>query len=877
MNMDEEMLERFEVPRSARPADAVERNALVSAMLQDRGVVRLLSAPRGFGKTALAAEYAERLFKGKTVHWVDASSPGFLMALDEGCLLGADAKDALPDLYVLDALPWLHEQRAASLAHMLDTVLYRGAEVVVTTVPSVNSLQDIQPDRILIRAKDLLVTEREYTASAAGETEGKQARLSAQWRQAADVFMGHVPCVVWEEDKSAAAASCLRSFFDEKLPLSAHECALGMLLVEHGSMDDLDALGVRPHSEDLSMLAFDYPFLGLDDTMAAFDMPGFPASEVKAACSSKGLAAHASKGMSSLIDKVLSLLVARGDMTRAEEVLDAFCSDERCASWLMECGWDLLDEGQVELVEAIFARCPDELLESEASLQALKAWTCGLQGDENEAQFFANKALANSGDDDAVAGDLAGALPAYLALAAFAGGATSVYGKGTYAPAAGVTTPMEFLASIVDSCSDVEVTCALSGSEAERTVKRGKPRRNAGKRRVQGIAAAFTEGHDRFKGSLPYRIALHLLQHIESVRLRKLLANLGCDIVVELRRRGLQRFSEAVLVRDLWKNGYFGVNSPAGGARDAVILEQAGRKLKDLAVHRGQWIVDIPWEQRGGAAVLSIDADKPMVFTGNAEVMHVNLLGGLEVSFGGKVLGEGDFRRKSRILFVMLVLNLGRDVSRDSLLEHLWPGFSRVRALDNFYTAWSNIVTVTGSEGVYLERSGEFCRINPHNVVSDVGEFDRVARRLHTGRSSRSETLDLCARLEALYRGDILPNEKEFKPLNAHRDRYKALFVDSMIEASSHALAIDDARLGLWFARRAMDTDSGREDSYTALMRAQIAAGQRCCAIRTYHECRSFLSNDLGLDPSPDTQGLYDQLIVADPALSRLSSETFAL
>ena len=78
-------------------------------------------------------------------------------------------------------------------------------------------------------------------------------------------------------------------------------------------------------------------------------------------------------------------------------------------------------------------------------------------------------------------------------------------------------------------------------------------------------------------------------------------------------------------------------------------------------------------------------------------------------------------------------------------------------------------------------------------------------------------------------------------------------------------------------AIKGMEVDSKREDTYFALMKAQIAAGQRCGAIRTYFECRKFLSDELGLDPSRETKGLYDQLISIDPTLLKLDPKTFRI
>ena len=79
-------------------------------------------------------------------------------------------------------------------------------------------------------------------------------------------------------------------------------------------------------------------------------------------------------------------------------------------------------------------------------------------------------------------------------------------------------------------------------------------------------------------------------------------------------------------------------------------------------------------------------------------------------------------------------------------------------------------------------------------------------------------------------------------------------------------------RVALWFARKAMEEDQTREDVYRVLMKAQIASGQRCPAIKTYLSCRDYLQSSLGLDPSIETRELYNALVTTDPELLRLET-----
>ena len=59
------------------PQRLVRRSALVSRLLADRRAARVLCAPDGIGKTALACEYAEVMFGFQHVYWINGLSPCF--------------------------------------------------------------------------------------------------------------------------------------------------------------------------------------------------------------------------------------------------------------------------------------------------------------------------------------------------------------------------------------------------------------------------------------------------------------------------------------------------------------------------------------------------------------------------------------------------------------------------------------------------------------------------------------------------------------------------------------------------------------------------------------------------------------------------------
>ena len=59
--------------------------------------------------------------------------------------------------------------------------------------------------------------------------------------------------------------------------------------------------------------------------------------------------------------------------------------------------------------------------------------------------------------------------------------------------------------------------------------------------------------------------------------------------------------------------------------------------------------------------------------------------------------------------------------------------------------------------------------------------------------------------------------------------------------------------------------DQCAEEAYRLLMIAQYRQGDRGLAIRTYDRCVVALSDELDVDPMPETQVLYETIVAARP------------
>jgi len=266
------------------------------------------------------------------------------------------------------------------------------------------------------------------------------------------------------------------------------------------------------------------------------------------------------------------------------------------------------------------------------------------------------------------------------------------------------------------------------------------------------------------------------------------------------------------------------------------------------------------------------EAEQYLAGDGRLVRLRVGLFGGLNVVTPHGAIQDGDWRkRKSRLLFAMLVARRGEDIPKDVLFERLWPEMDEDRAKSNFYVIWSAMKRVLcngphADDCVYVEHRAGVCRAVADRILCDLDEFDAAEADLRTAERARNiqDAIEAGERLCMIYHGDVLPGDLYDDWFGPLRERYRDAFGDAMLQAAELAADGGQTEASLRFIRAGLAQDLWREDLYQAALRYQISSGQRSSAIETYLACRTKLADDLGLDPSVETQRLYEQVLAME-------------
>ena len=246
-------------------------------------------------------------------------------------------------------------------------------------------------------------------------------------------------------------------------------------------------------------------------------------------------------------------------------------------------------------------------------------------------------------------------------------------------------------------------------------------------------------------------------------------------------------------------------------------------------------------------------------------LMHVRLFGGMEVRVGGEVIDEKAFQKhKATTLLAILVLHRGKEVPRSELLDVLWPDTSSEKSVNSFYSLWSLLRRALMDERgacPYLAKHQKSYMVDAHYVKSDVEEFESICRMLTFEEPEAGVWMEAFARLEEDFACGLLPSEASNAYIARLRERFRTRLADVYVTAADRLCDADEPRAALWFAQAALERFEKREDAFCALMRAQMSTGQRSLAMDTFFECKRFMKEDLGMDPSERIVRLHRRLL----------------
>ena len=223
---------------------------------------------------------------------------------------------------------------------------------------------------------------------------------------------------------------------------------------------------------------------------------------------------------------------------------------------------------------------------------------------------------------------------------------------------------------------------------------------------------------------------------------------------------------------------------------------------------------------------------------------------------------------KPRLMLAALLMEAGRVVAADRLIDILWPDDppETSRALLHTYAASLRRVLNRTDDTLITRSPGYLLQVDPTAVDSAIFASMVTGARTQASRGHPAEAIRIYREAEALWRGPA----------------YSGLVSPAI---SAEAARLDALRLSAVEERIDLELATGREREVVAELTALVAAhptherlrarlmvalyrlGRQAEALSVFHEGRVALVDQLGIDPGADLQRTYDAILRGDAGL----------
>ena len=300
------------------------------------------------------------------------------------------------------------------------------------------------------------------------------------------------------------------------------------------------------------------------------------------------------------------------------------------------------------------------------------------------------------------------------------------------------------------------------------------------------------------------------------------------------------------------------IGDPIGQARAELVL--AGR-LDQVAARSVAEAVRLRMgaigcrELAGRADSLLTRATTPA-----ARPVRVETLGAFQLVRGGAVLPASAWRsRKARDVLKILLARRGRSVTREFLMEALWPGEPPDPLVNRLHVAVSTLRSVLDPDralasDAYVATEDDAIRVRLDQLEVDVELFlaDAATGRelLRAGRAE--EALPRLARAEARYGGDFLEEDLYQDWAAPLREQARAAYLEVAGALARHAEMAGEVDAAIRFLLRILEHDPYDERAHLRLVSTFGSVGRHGDARRYYRNyCARMDEIDVEAAPFP--------------------------
>jgi predicted ATPase/DNA-binding SARP family transcriptional activator len=255
--------------------------------------------------------------------------------------------------------------------------------------------------------------------------------------------------------------------------------------------------------------------------------------------------------------------------------------------------------------------------------------------------------------------------------------------------------------------------------------------------------------------------------------------------------------------------------------------------------------------------------------------LDYRILGPLEVVRDGSSLRLGGAKQKA--VLAILILHAGKLVSLDKLVDDLWleePPRSAVNVVQSYISRLRRLLSTakTPGDGIVLSQPSGYVLDAPAELIDRHRVKDALVRGKAALEANRAgEASERLSAALTLFRGPALADfryepwaQADVEQIEELEMAVREARIDAELALGRHADVIGELDY-------LVTGHPAREHFAAQLMVALYRTGRQSEALQVYQSARLALTEELGIDPSPQLRALERQVLEQDPSLDRVA------
>ncbi len=218
---------------------------------------------------------------------------------------------------------------------------------------------------------------------------------------------------------------------------------------------------------------------------------------------------------------------------------------------------------------------------------------------------------------------------------------------------------------------------------------------------------------------------------------------------------------------------------------------------------------------------------------------------------------------RARDLLAYFVTFRHERIPLDVVMEAFWPE-RPAQSKAAFHTTMSRLRQALRAEGkstkYILVETGEYW-LDAARFQIDVDDFDTAITKAQS--TGGKESIEWYEHALSLYKGEYLGNLLYHDWVLPERRRLTEAYFSALQHLAARRAAAGQYEEALKLVRRVLQKDPLREDCHCDAMRYCASLENRAGVVRQYQQLTRTLNDELGVEPLPSTQQLYQALLTA--------------